>query len=250
MTDFKRVRVLDIPVDAIDMNTAIKYVDNLIKNNKKRCYILAVNPEKIIALQKDPSLKYMFEDATLLIPDGIGVVLALRLLHGIRISRVPGADLMENICRESAKKGYKIFIYGAKEEVNKVATESIKKKYKGLQIVGRCNGYIPENRMSELIKKINNSGADILFIALGSPKQEKWIQRYLSELDVKICQGIGGTLDTIAGTTKRAPKSFQRMGLEWFYRLIREPKRIRRQIVLPVFASKVIKEKIRFAFSK
>jgi N-acetylglucosaminyldiphosphoundecaprenol N-acetyl-beta-D-mannosaminyltransferase len=99
--------------------------------------------------------------------------------------------------------------------------------------------------MKESIDSINRSGADILFIALGSPKQEQWIGRYLPGLNVKVCQGIGGTLDTIAGTVKRAPLIFQRVGLEWFYRLITEPKRLRRQLMLPVFAFNVVKEKLR-----
>lgn len=240
----KRLRVLNVPVDVIDMKGAVKYIDNLIQDNKKRGYILAVNPEKVIILQKDLSLKQMFENATLLIPDGIGVILALRLLYRIKISRVPGADLMENICKESAKKEYKIFIYGAEEKVNRIAAEKLQRKYPGLKIVGRSNGYIPESQTNSLIKKINDSKADILFVALGSPKQEKWIQKYLPKINVKICQGIGGTLDTIAGTKKRAPKFFQKIGLEWFYRLIKEPRRIYRQVSLVVFIFKVIKEKI------
>jgi len=208
-----------------------------------RQYILAINPEKVIKFQYDNFLRSMSEKAALLIPDGIGVVMAMRWLYGFPTTRVPGSELMPNICWEAAKKGYKIFLYGSKEEVNKGAVERLQNNYPGIQIVGRSNGYLKEDQMSGLIKEINKSCADILFVALGSPKQEQWIQTYLPKLNVKVCQGIGGTLDTIVGTVKRAPAFFRWAGLEWFYRLVKEPKRIRRQLVLPVFALKVLKEK-------
>jgi len=239
-----RVRVLGIPVDAITMSAAVAYVDGLIRGAAKGNYILAVNPEKVNVLQKDSFLKGMFESAALLLPDGIGVVLAVRLLFREKIERVPGADLMQNLCKAASEKGYRVFVYGAAEDVNKKAVEKLTEKCPGIKIVGRCNGYIRDEDMEGLINQINNSGTDILFIGLGSPKQEKWIQQYLPRLNVKVCQGIGGTLDTIAGNVKRAPVFFQRMGLEWFYRLVSEPRRIRRQVVLPVFAFNVLKEKI------
>lgn len=240
-----RVRVLGIPVDAITMADAVAYADALIRGAAKGNYILAVNPEKVNVLQKDSFLKGMFENAALLLPDGIGIVLAVRLLFRQKIERVTGVDLMENLCRAASEKRYSVFVYGAAEEVNKKAVEKLTEKCPGIKIAGRCNGYLRDKEMEGLINTINNSGTDILFIALGSPKQERWIQQYLPKLNVKVCQGVGGTLDTIAGNVKRAPVFFQRMGLEWFYRLLKEPKRIRRQMVLPVFALKVLGEKIK-----
>ena len=245
MSQIERVRVLNTPVDVIDMTGALEFIDRLIQSNSTGNYILAVNPEKVNVLHKDVFLKGMFENAALLLPDGIGVVMAVRLLFGRKIGRVPGADLMLNLCSVASRRSYRIFVYGSKEETNERAVEKLKEKYQGLKIVGRCNGYISEDKMDELVNEINNSGAEILFIALGSPKQEKWMQLYLPKLNVKVCQSIGGTLDTIAGNVKRAPVLFQRLGLEWFYRLVKEPKRIRRQIVLPVFALKVLREKFR-----
>ncbi len=246
MIGIERKSILGVSVDMIDMNLAIAQINNLIKNNDKGNYIFAINAEKIIALQKDSFLKEMSEKATLLIPDGMGAVLAIRILYGIKVQRVPGVDLMHNICKEASKKGYKIFIYGAKEEVNREVVEKLYSIYPGINIVGRCNGYLSEEKMGDLVKKINESQADILFIALGSPKQEKWIQKYLPELtSVKICQGIGGTLDTIVGHVKRAPELLQKSALEWLYRLIKEPKRIRRQIIIPIFVLKILRAKIR-----
>lgn len=243
MKEIKRVRVLGVPVDNVDISLALKYIDELITNNKKRNYILAVNAEKFMALQNDPFLKQIFENAALLIPDGVGAILAMRWCYGLTAERVPGSELMPNICREAAKKGYKIFIYGSKEHINKGAVEKLNVLYPGIRIVGRCNGYIGEEKMEGLINDINKSEADILFVALGSPKQEIWIKQYLPKLNVKVCQGIGGTLNAITGQTKRAPAFFQKLALEWFYRLIMNPKRIHRQLVIPRFLFKVFTQK-------
>lgn len=221
----ERVQILGVPVDYVDMRTALDFVDSAIRNNKPRQYIIAITPEKVVRLQHENHLKKTFEDAALLIPDGVGIVMAIRWLFGFPATRVPGAELMPNICREAAKKGYKIFLYGSKEEVNKAAAEKLRNTYPGIQIVGRSNGYVKEDQMPVLIKEINKSRADILFVALGSPKQEYWIKTWLPQLDVRICQGVGGTLDTIVGVVKRAPPIVQTLNLEWAYRLVREPKK-------------------------
>ncbi len=241
----KRLRILGIPVDYVDMKRALHFVDSAIRNNELRQYILAINPEKIIRLERDSLLRSMVEKAALLIPDGIGIVLAIRWLYGLPATRVPGSELMPNVCREAAKKGYKIFLYGSREDVNKMAVEKLQSNYPGIQIVGRSHGYLEDDQMPSLIREINDCHADILFVALGSPKQEQWIQANLPKLNVKVCQGIGGTLDTIVGRVKRAPAFFRWAGLEWLYRLIKEPKRIRRQTALPIFALKVLKERLR-----
>ncbi len=241
----KRVRISGVCVDNVDMRKALDFIDMIIKKGKQRQYILAVNPEKVQTLKLNNSLRKMFEGAALLIPDGIGVVLAMRWLYGLSAKRVPGSELMPNLCRLSAQKGYKIFIYGSTEKVNKNAVGKLRHQYPDIRIVGRCHGYVDDEGMSNLVQEINRSGANILFVALGSPNQELWMQKYLPELNVNICQGIGGTLDAITGNVKRAPKLFRETGLEWFYRLVADPRRIRRQIVLPVFAMQVVLEKLR-----
>lgn len=243
MKAIERKRVLGVPIDIIDMPGALEYVDNLIQNDKRGNCIWAINSLKVLELQKEQSLKDLFENATVLLPDGIGVVLAIRLLHKLKIKRVTGVDLMQNICQKAAQKGYKIYIFGAKKKVNKKAVEKLKLIYPGIRIVGRCNGYLNEDKMEDLINRINISEPDILFVALGSPRQERWCHKYASSLNVKIIQGIGGALDAIVDTTKRAPGFIQKIGLEWLYRLIREPGRIRSQIYLSIFVIKVLKAK-------
>jgi len=243
-----RTDILGIPVDCITMVGAIDYAAYLIEENNKGCYILAINPEKVMVLSKDEVLLKAFSSASLLIPDGIGVVMAMRWLHGLKVNRVPGAELMPRLCKMAAEKGYGIFLYGSQEDVNQGSAEKLCQMYPGLKIAGRANGYLKEEDMPALVRQINASGAKILFVALGSPKQEQWIQKWSDKLNVNIIQGIGGTLDTIVGKVKRAPAIFCNLGLEWFYRLVSNPQRIKRQKVLPVFAWQVIKENVRHSF--
>ena len=232
--------MLDVPVDVVDMASALAFVDACVGSEETGGYIVAVNPEKMFALKRNPELKAFCEGASLLIPDGIGVVTAGHLLYGAKMRRVAGADLMQEICARSAERGHRIYMYGGKEDVSAAAVGELRRRYPGIHIVGRANGYVQSADVSELIKDINDSGADIVFVALGSPRQEMWIRDHKAELNVKLCQGIGGTLDTIVGTVKRAPALFRQMGLEWLYRLLKEPSRARRQMVLPLFALQVL----------
>lgn len=243
MTQPERCRILGAPVDALDMTSALAFIDRYVAEGERPGVVLAMNPEKVYALRRDPFLKRFFDGAALLLPDGIGVVLALRFLHGRKIDRAPGADLMQALCARSPETGHRIFVYGASEEVNKGAVEELGRRHPGIRIVGRANGYLPEEEMGGLVAQINDSGADILFVALGSPRQEKWMQEHLPQLNIKIAQGIGGTLDTITGRVKRAPKLFQKLGLEWLYRLLAQPSRIVRQKALPRFAWEVLRAK-------
>lgn len=248
---YNRLNILKIWVDNVNMNEALKKVDEFVKLGNRPHSIFAVNPEKCLNVPKHPNLLESFRTADLLIPDGIGVVLAAKILYGLKITRVTGVELMEEICKLAATKSYKIFLFGAHEQVNKIASELLKKKYPGLEIVGRAHGYISENDMLTLINQINKSDADILFIALGSPKQEEWYINYSKYLqNIKICQGIGGTLDSITGNYRRAPFVFQRLGLEWLYRSLANPRRVWRARSNLLFGGLVIILKIRQIFSK
>ncbi len=236
----ERLKILDIWVDPVDRGETIKRIRGFLGGKKPSC-IFAANPEKNFSVPKDPELYEVFKSADLLIPDGIGIVLAARLLHGAKLNRVPGVDLMKDICRLAERTSKSIFLYGAREAVNKSAAARLQLEFPKLHIAGRSDGYVPESQMSELVRRINDSGAAILFLALGSPKQEKWFASHASKLKhVRVCQGIGGTLDTIAGTVKRAPAIWQHFSMEWLYRLLSDPRRICRQKVLPLFAFKML----------
>lgn len=240
-----RHSILGTPVDAVDMAGALALVDEQVRTGAGPGYVLAVNPEKVYVLRENEFLNAFFAKATLLIPDGIGLVQALRFLHGVKVARVPGADLMQNICSVSARMGYKLFIYGAHEDVSSGAVEKLEERHPGIPIVGRANGYVKPEEMPALVQQINDSGANILFVALGSPRQEQWIHQHIDQLTtVKVCQGIGGTLDTITGHVRRAPQFWQGLGLEWFYRLASQPSRIWRQLRLLRFIGEVLAAKM------
>ncbi len=236
----KRIEILGVPVDVLNMNGALEEVDLMIQSGVQNT-IIAINPEKVIKAQRDSALLTWLNRARLIIPDGIGVVVAARLLKGVVMERVPGSELMPAICQHSVSKGYKLFLYGADPATVEKAVAKLKTTYTGIQIVGFQDGYINDNEMPNLIEKINASDANILFVALGSPRQELWMYNYLHQLsNIRVCQGVGGTFDVIAGTVKRAPKFFLNIHCEWLYRLLSQPKRLLRQTALPVFAYKVL----------
>lgn len=233
----RRLPVLDIWVDSLTMDAALTQIGEFLSRNDRVYTVFASNPEKNFSVPRDAALFALFRNADLLLPDGIGMVMAARLLHGAKLQRVPGCEFMEACCAMAAQNEHSIFLYGAREDVNAQAALELTHKYPGLIIAGRQNGYLPEEDMDDLIEHINASGARFLFLALGSPRQERWVARYGHRLTtVSVCQGIGGTLDVIAGNVRRAPKMWCSLGLEWLYRLLAEPSRITRQKALPVFA--------------
>ena len=241
-----RLKILNIWVDPVDRKEAIHRVKKFLETGTRPHAIIASNPEKNFSVPKDTVLYDTFKNADLLLPDGMGVVMAARILYGVDLERVPGSEFIFDICNIAAKGSYKVFIYGATEDVNKKAVEELINRYPDLKIVGRADGYVKDCEMPDLIDRINASGAEILFLALGSPKQEKWYATHKNHLHyVRVMQGVGGTLDTIAGTVKRAPKIWCNFQLEWLYRLIMEPKRIKRQKVLPVFAVLILIAKLK-----
>lgn len=234
----KKENYLGVDVCCVDEKTVLDEVDNIIRN-KKPSFIVAINPEKIMKALKDKNLLRLLNSASIQIPDGVGVIIASRLKHGNIRKRVTGIDLMQNICKKSAEKGYKVFLLGAKPGIAERAGKILKERYKGLNIVGIRDGYFKDNE--GIIENIKGVKPDILFVAMGSPRQEYWIRENMDKLGVPLLMGIGGSLDVICGNIKRAPKWMCSLGLEWLYRLIKEPWRFRRMMVLPVFLLKVIK---------
>lgn len=224
--------ILGVDVSPLSYEDLKKNIEKDIENNKKS-FIVAINPEKILKARKDEKLKELLNNATYEIPDGIGVIYASKLRKGNIKTRITGIDSMEMLCKLSEEKKYKIFMYGAKEETIKKAKENLEIKFPNIQIVGAINGYEKDN--DKIISSINKSKADIVFVALGSPKQEYWITENMDKVSAKIFQGVGGSFDVFSGNIKRAPKWMQKIGLEWLYRLIKEPKRIFRQIKLVKF---------------
>lgn len=236
----ERTEVLGVPVDAVNMATTLQLIREMLASDHTHP-VLAVNPEKVIAAQQDPVLLRVLQQASLVIPDGIGVVIAARLLQGVPMERVAGSDLMPAICRLAAEEGHSVFFYGAKPGVASRAAELLQQRYPGLQVGGVQHGYVPDEEMGQLLETINSSGAGVLFVGLGSPRQEYWMNKYRERLKVKVCQGVGGSFDAVCGNPRRAPKLFLRLNLEWLYRLVTQPQRLTRQTALPRFAAQVLR---------
>lgn len=208
---------------------------------QKKLFIVNVNPEIAIANYKNEELKNIFNKQKYQIPDGAGIVWASKKKKGNIKNRITGIDFMLKICENSQKYSAKIFLYGSKENIATKAKKELEKKYKNIKIVGTCDGYKDETLA---IEHINNSKADIVFVGLGSPKQEKFIIENMEKLEnVKILMPVGGSFDVISNTKKRAPKWMIKLNIEWLYRLFQEPKRILRQIKIIKFIFLIIGEK-------
>ena len=239
----RRIEILGVPVDCVDMAGAVRYAESLLDAQRVHT-VLAVNPEKVMRAPEDPMLLRELQAADLLIPDGIGVVLAARLLGLGRLGRVPGAELMPEICARAAATRHSVYLFGAHESVNELAARELLRRFPGLMIAGRHHGYVSDQDMPGVVEDINSSKASILFVALGSPRQELWMGEFRDKLNVAVCQGVGGTFDVIAGRVRRAPDVFIRLNLEWLYRLLSNPRRLLRQTALPRFAARVLMEKV------
>jgi N-acetylglucosaminyldiphosphoundecaprenol N-acetyl-beta-D-mannosaminyltransferase len=241
-----RKTILGVPVDSCHIPGIVETIEDVSRQSHPKM-IFAVNPEKIMLAQKDPQLRMILGEGDYLIPDGIGIILALRVLYGRRawkFLRITGIDLMQSLLDQALRKGFRIFIFGSTPEVNSRFIKKIRRDYPGLKLVGSEHGYIPENEYAYLLEKINSLNVDILFVGLGSPKQEKWLYLNKKALRVKVCMGVGGSMDVLAGKISRAPTWVRFLGLEWLFRLFREPDRLKRQMALPQFIIKVLAARI------
>ncbi|MDD4565318.1 MAG: WecB/TagA/CpsF family glycosyltransferase [Eubacteriales bacterium] len=250
MPSNKRIRILDIPVDLVDETEAMSIFQELMKT--ENCSLVVTpNSEIIVNASKDKQLKRILESADLVIPDGIGLVYASKIMGMPLKERVTGIDFLGRILGCLEETGLSVFFLGSKPEdgnslgIAAVAAENIKKEYPNLSVAGTHHGYFKENDEEEIVRKINDSGADFLCVAMGSPKQEKFMFMHQDKLNVKGAIGVGGSLDVWAGMLKRAPMFYRKHGLEWLYRLIQEPGRYKRMMILPLFMIKVVVSKLR-----
>jgi N-acetylglucosaminyldiphosphoundecaprenol N-acetyl-beta-D-mannosaminyltransferase len=235
MTMKETILGVDVSTDNYDSLTS-KLLNKM--NNREKAFIVAINPEKIIKAQEDESLRKLLNSADFQIPDGIGVILASKFKGGQIRERVTGIDTMLKLCETAAKHEKKVFLYGGKPGRADDAKVKLEEMYPGIQIVGSLDGYQKDKQL--IADTINQSEADIIFVALGSPAQENWIVANKDSLYPSVYQGVGGSFDVISGKIERAPESFQKLGLEWLYRLVKEPWRIKRQAVLPLFLIKAV----------
>jgi N-acetylglucosaminyldiphosphoundecaprenol N-acetyl-beta-D-mannosaminyltransferase len=214
--------ILGVPVDVFaSYRQAEEWVIRRMAGGHKT-FCAAISSGKIHLAQQDSGLRDMFHAADLHICDGVAVVLAALVLHHKRVRRITGVQLFWDLIARAARDGLKVFLLGARPAANEGAHRRLLERYPRLQIVGRQDGYFLED--GEIVQRINQSGADMLFVALGSPRQEQWIHANRSRLDVPFCMGVGGTFDVVSGQVPWAPGWVRRLGMEWLYRTIREPR--------------------------
>lgn len=234
--------IFGIPVNALTYQDAVDWVAESVVTGK-RSWILAINPEKIMKALSDEKLRDLLVQADLFIPDGIGVLWAGKVLGKPFPQRVSGVDILVLLVKEAAKRGWKIFLLGAPPGASQEVANGWEKQYPGLQVVGCQHGFYQEEEEAQVVAKIRVAAPDLLFVAMGSPRQEQFIVSNRTGLGVPVCMGVGGSFDVISGRKKRAPAWMQKSGLEWSYRLFLEPSRILRMAALPKFVVLVLRKK-------
>ncbi|MDF2839028.1 MAG: N-acetylmannosaminyltransferase [Evtepia sp.] len=196
-------------------------------------YVVTPNPEIVNLARQDAAYREILNKASLVLPDGIGVVHAGKILGTQLKERVPGIDFATGILPQLVKEGRRLYLLGAKPGVAQKAAEQLKQQYPGLLICGTGDGYFTDNEL--VTEQLREANADVVFVCLGAPKQERWMAQYGPSSGAKLMVGLGGVLDVFSGEVKRAPELWQKFGLEWFYRLLHQPARIGRMAKLPLF---------------
>jgi N-acetylglucosaminyldiphosphoundecaprenol N-acetyl-beta-D-mannosaminyltransferase len=213
-------------------------------NSNCKSFIVTANPEIVMYAQEHPDYKNTIQSADMVVPDGYGIILASKILSTPIIERVAGYDLMIRLLEHGNEKKLKIYLLGGREETNQKAVTNISKQFPDIQIVGSHHGFFDwdKNTITDEIKAVS---PDLIFVALGFPRQEKWIANNLSKFSKGLFMGVGGSIDVLAGEVQRAPEFWQKLNLEWFYRLISQPSRWRRMLAIPRFLIRIFKLKLR-----
>lgn len=247
-----KIDFLGIPVDSLTMSETITLIDDAIQQNRRINHVV-INAGKVVSMQTDKQLFESVVSCDVINADGQSIVWAARFLGKNLPERVAGADLMQYLVQLASDNGYKCFFFGAKEEIVKKVVEIYTEKFGSSVIAGYRNGYFSKEQESEVAKQIAESNAQLLFVAITSPRKENFMYEYREALSkVNFTMGVGGTFDVLAGFTKRAPVWMQEIGMEWFYRLAQEPARMWKRYLVgnSKFIGLVIKEKYRFMFKK
>ncbi|MBK9124752.1 MAG: WecB/TagA/CpsF family glycosyltransferase [Chloroflexi bacterium] len=239
--EVETVRILGLPVHAVTFAQWLDLIGSWVRADDGLHHVCTINPEFVMVAQQDPIFRRVLRRADLCVPDGIGLLLAARMLGRRLPERVTGSDGVPRIAERAAQEGWSLFLLGAAEGIAAKAAGILIERYPGLRIAGTFSGSPRREDEDAQVTMINESGADILLVAYGAPKQDAWIARNSPRLNVKMAMGIGGSLDFVAGIIPRAPVWMQRAGIEWLFRLIRQPWRIKRMLRLPRFVWAVLR---------
>lgn len=237
-----RTDVLGVGFDNVTKAEAVERALALIDAREGR-YVVTPNPEIVMLAKENPALKEALAGADIVLPDGAGIVKGAAILGRPMKEKVPGIDFACGVMARLAERGGSVYLFGAKPGVAEAAAETLRTKFPGLVISGTSDGYFSDD--GPIIEKIKDAAPDFLLVCLGAPKQELWMAKMSGKLLVGLMVGLGGSLDVFAGTVKRAPEAWQKLDLEWLYRLLKEPRRIGRMIKLPLFVIEAAGERLR-----
>lgn len=238
----KKVNILGIKFDNVTMTEAISICEKFLSSEKGNL-IVTPNPEIVMRAKDEEEFKNIINSAELVIPDGIGIIKAGNILNTPLKERVAGYDLICNLLEKYSDGSKSFYFWGSKPGYAEEAKKNLEQKYPNINIVGAHTGYYKNEEEIQIIEEIRALKPDILLVGTGAPKQEKTINKYKNEGFFKIGIGCGGSIDVLAGKVKRAPKLFINLHLEWFYRLLKQPTRFKRMLVLPQFIKEVKKSK-------
>lgn len=242
-----RYAILNTHVNALSMDETVECVEEIIAQGMPTQHVV-INASKVNLMEADPTLREIVDACPLINADGASIVWAARKLGVPVAERVTGCDLFLRLVKVAAEKGYRIYLFGAREEVVAKVKRVFEVRYPGLSIVGCRNGYFADEETPSIVEDIAASQADMLFVAFSSPKKEYWINANLQAMGVPFVMGVGGSFDVVAGKTRRAPRWMQRCGLEWLYRFIQEPGRLWRRYV--VGNARFVALVLRYRFSR
>jgi N-acetylglucosaminyldiphosphoundecaprenol N-acetyl-beta-D-mannosaminyltransferase len=238
-----KVHLLGVPIDRLTMEEVLARVENAIER-RSRLQIGVVNAAKLVNMRRDPRLRQDVLASDVILADGASVIWASHLLGDALPERVAGIDLMLAMLARASARGYRVYCLGATQEVLDRAVERMLAEFPGTRIVGRRNGYFGEADEEEVAREIAAARPDILFVAMTSPKKEKFLARWSARMNVPVCHGVGGSFDVVAGKVRRAPLAWQRLGLEWLYRVRQEPRRLWKRYLVTntAFSAMVLSE--------
>ncbi|GGA13735.1 acetylglucosaminyldiphosphoundecaprenol acetyl-beta-D-mannosaminyltransferase [Paenibacillus marchantiophytorum] len=237
-----KVRIYGVPISQMSMDQTVAYLTKVIEQRQPH-QVITANPIMVMAAQEDPAYLSMMQRAELIVPDGTGVVWASGYVKQPVAERVPGYDLLHRLMKVGESRKWKVYLLGASSEVIQAAADKLRTTYPGIELVGVRDGYFGDAEDAQVIQDIVAAAPDLLFVGRSAASQEPWIAKYKQQLGVPVMMGVGGSFDVLSGKLKRAPVLFQKLRLEWFYRLLQEPWRYKRMLLLPKFAIKVMRDK-------
>ena len=240
LAELRHIELLGLPIHGVDMTAALDRIHALVKSGGVH-HVVTADASMLVTAQTDPELATILREAALVTPDSVGVLWGAKRRGTPLSERVSGVEIVEKLCEASAEHGTRLYFFGAAPGIAPLAAERMTAKYPGCLIVGTHDGFFKPDAVDSIVAEIKAAKPDILCVAFGIPRQEKWIRAHAKEIGVPVSIGVGGTFDVLSGTVKRAPLLFQKLHLEWLWRVIKNPKKLNKVMLLPKFVGYILR---------